>query len=68
MKLGSCIHLEELRSILRSILSLDLPFNGSLTYVEFSRLGHFLRNYRARAMKLWSCIHLEELKSTLCSI
>ena len=26
MKLGSCIHLEELRTTLRSILSLDLLF------------------------------------------
>ena len=26
MKLGSCIHLEEVRSTLRSILSLDLLF------------------------------------------
>ena len=33
---------------------------GSLTFFEFSRLGHFLRNIRARAMKLGSYIHLEE--------
>ena len=54
MKLGSCIHLEELRSILCSILS-----HVSLTYVEILRLCHFLRNYEARAMKI-VCIHLEE--------
>ena len=47
MKLGSCIHLEELRSILHSNLSLDLPFYGSLANVEFLCLGHFLRNYKA---------------------
>ena len=34
MKLGSCIHFEELRSTLHSILSVDL-FYGSLTFVEF---------------------------------
>ena len=42
MKLGTCIDLEELRSI----LSLYLLFIGSLTFVEFLRLGHFLRNYK----------------------
>ena len=46
MKLGSCIHLEELRSTLCSALRLDLPFHGSLTNVEFLRLGHFLGNYK----------------------
>ena len=46
MKLGSCIHLEKLRSTLCSILNLDLLFYGSLTFVEFLRLGHFLRNYK----------------------
>ena len=60
MKLGSYIHLEELKTTLRSILSLDLLFFGSLTFVEFLRLGHFLRNCKAKAMKLGSCIHLEE--------
>ena len=35
MKLGSCIHLEELRSTLCSFLRLDLLFQGSLTNVEF---------------------------------
>ena len=42
-------------------------FYVSLTNVEILRLGHFLRNYRPRAMKLGSCVHLEELRSTLCS-
>ena len=46
MKLGSCIHLEELRLTLRSILRLDLSFYGSLTFVEFLCLGHFLGNYK----------------------
>ena len=46
MKLGLCIHLEELRSTLRSILSPDLLFYGSLTSVEVLRLGHFLGNYK----------------------
>ena len=35
-------------------------FYGSLTYVEFFRLGHFPKTIRARAIKLESCIHLEE--------
>ena len=46
MKLGSCIDLEELRSTLHSILRLDLIFNGSLTFIEFLCLGHFLGNYK----------------------
>ena len=45
MKLGSCIHLEEVRSTLCSILSIDLLFYSSLSNVEFLRLGHFLGNY-----------------------
>ena len=43
-------------------------FYGSLTNVEFLRLGHFLITIRARAMKLGPYIHLEELRSILCSI
>ena len=45
-EIGSFIHLEELRSTLCSILRLDLLFYGALTYVEFLRLGQFLRNYK----------------------
>ena len=52
MKLGSCIHLKELRSTLCSILRLDLRFYGSLTNVEFLRLGHFLRNYKFHGLAL----------------
>ena len=48
MKLGSCIHLEELRSTLCSILRLDLLFTY-LTFVEFLRLGHFLGNYKGQS-------------------
>ena len=59
MKLGSCIHLEEYRSTLCSILSLELCLRFT-EFVEFLLLGHFLRTERARAMKLESCIHLEE--------
>ena len=44
MKLGSCINPEEERATLHSILSLDLLFMVHLTFVEFLRLGHFLRN------------------------
>ena len=71
MELGSCIHPEEIRSTLCSILRLDLlcyVCYGSLTNVKVLRLGHFLGNYKGRAMKFGSCIHLEELWSTLCSI
>ena len=46
IKLESCIHLEELNPIISSILSLELICNGSLTNVEFLRLGHFFRNYK----------------------
>ena len=35
MKLGSCIHLEELRSTLCSILRFDILLYGSRTNVEF---------------------------------
>ena len=44
MKLGSYIHLEELRLTLHSVFSLDLLFIGSLAFVNFLHLGHFLRN------------------------
>ena len=67
MKLGSCIHLEEVSSTLCSILRRP-TFHGSLTNVEFLRLGHFLGNYRARAMKLGSCIQLEQVRVTQHSI
>ena len=66
MKLGSCIHLEELRSTLCSSLRLDLFFQGSLSNVEFLRLanpmfyvleflrlGHFLRNYKGWSHLTW---------------
>ena len=68
MKLGSCIHLEKLRSTLRSILRLDLLFYGSLTMSSFCIKVIFSETIRARAMKLGSCIYLEELRSTLYSI
>ena len=58
MKLGSCIHLEELRSTICSVLR----------NVEFLCRVIFSETIRARAMKLGSCIHLEELSSTLCSV
>ena len=67
MKLGSCIHLEELRSTLCSILGLNLL----LQFTDFYRVFAFVifsETIRARAMKLGSCIHLEELRSILCSI
>ena len=41
MKLGSCIYLDELRSILCSILRLDLLFYGSLTNVEVNVFRSF---------------------------
>ena len=68
MKLWSCTHLEELRLTLHSILRLDPSFYGSLTNVEFLRLGHFLGKFKGNGHELGSCIHLEELRSTLCSI
>ena len=68
MKLGSCIHLEELRSAVCSILSLDLFFHGSLTFIVFLCFGHFLRNYKGKSHEIGSCIHLEEIMSTLPSI
>ena len=68
MKLGSCIHLEELRSTRCSILRLDLLFLVHCLLSSFCVKVIFLETIRARAMKLGSCIYLEELRSTLCSI
>ena len=68
MKLGSCIHLEELRSTLCSILRLDLLFTVHRLLLSFCVKVIFLETIRARAKKLGSCIHLEELRSTLYSI
>ena len=68
MKLGSFIHLEELRSILRPILSLDLLFTVHWLMSSFVFRSFFSETIRARVMKLGSCIHREELRSTLCSI
>ena len=68
MKLGSCIHLEEFRSTLCSILRLDLLFTVHLLMFSFCIQVIFSELIRARAMKLVLCIHLEELRSTLCSI
>ena len=68
MKLESCIHLEEKRSTLRSILSLDLLFTVHGLLSSFCVYVIFSETIRARAMKLGSCIHLEELSSTLRSI
>ena len=58
MKLGSCIHLEELRSTLCSILSLDLLFMVHCLLSSFCLSVTFSETIRARAMKLGSCIHL----------
>ena len=68
MKLGSCIHLEELRSTLCSIFSLDLLFMVHFLMLSFCVKVIFYETIRARAMKLGSCIHLEELRSILRSI
>ena len=68
MKLGSCIHLEELSSILCSILKLDLPLGFTDKCRVFAFRSFFSETIRAKAMKHGSCIHLEELRSTLCSI
>ena len=65
MKLGSCIHLEELRS---SILSVDLLFTVHCILLSFHVKIIFSETIRARAMKLESGIHLEELRSTLRSV
>ena len=55
MKLWSCIHLEELRSTLCSILRFDLLFYGSLTNVDFFAFRSFFsETVKARAMKLGS--------------
>ena len=62
MKLGSCIHLEELKSILCSILSLDLLFTVHWLMSSFCVKVIFSETIRARAIKLGSCIHLEELR------
>ena len=68
MKLRSCLHLEELKSTLRSTLSLDLLFMVYLLLSSFALRSFSQKNIRARAMKLGSCIYLEELKSTLHSV
>ena len=68
MKLGSCIHLEELRSTLCSILRLDLLYTVDGQMSRFCVYALFSETIRARAMKLGSCIHLQEVRSTLCSI
>ena len=68
MKHGSCIHLEELRSTLCSVLRLTYFLWFTDFYRVFLFRSFFSETIRARAMKLGSCIHLEELRSTLCSI
>ena len=68
MKLGSCIHLEEISSTLCSVLRLDLLFTVHKQMSSFCVKVIFLETIRARAMKLGSCIHLEELSSILCSV
>ena len=68
MKLGSCIHLEELRSTLCSILRLDLLYTVHGQMSRFCVYVLFSETIRARAMKLGSCIHFEELRSNLCSL
>ena len=65
---GSCMHLEELRSTLCSILRLDLLFTVHSQMSSFCVKVIFSETIRARAMKLGSCIHLKEIRSTLCSI
>ena len=60
MKLGSCIHCEELRLTLCSILSLDLFFTVHCLMSSFRVQVIFSETIRVRAMKLGSCIHLEE--------
>ena len=62
MKLGSCIHLVELRSTLCSVLRLDLLFTVHCQMLSFCIKVIFSETIRARAMKLGSCIHLEELR------
>ena len=68
MKLGSCIHLKELRSTPCSVLTLDLLFTVHGQMSSFCVQVIFSETKKARAMKLGSCIYLEELSSTLCSI
>ena len=53
MKFGSCIHLEELRSTQCSMLRRP-TFYGSLTFIEFLHLGHFLRNYKGWSHETWA--------------
>ena len=65
MKLMSCIHLEEIRSTLCSILRLDLLVTVHLLMSRFCDSVFFSEIIRARAMKFGSCIHPEELRSTL---
>ena len=52
MKLGSYLHLEEKRSTLLSILSLDLPFYGSMTspFLSSFAFRSFFINLMAMAM------------------
>ena len=68
MKLGSCIHLEQLRSTLHPIFSLDLLFTVHCLMSSFHVYVIFSGTIRARATKLGSCIHLEEFRSTLPSV
>ena len=60
MKLRSCMHLEELRSTLRSILSLDLLFTVYWLLSSFCVYVIFSGTIRARALKVGLCIHLED--------
>ena len=60
MKLGSCIHLDEVRSTLHSILSRDLLFMVHILLSSLCVQVISSETLRARAIKLGSCIHLEE--------
>ena len=53
MKLGSCIHLKELRSTPLFNFETWPTFHGSLTNVEFLRLGHFLGNNKGLSHETW---------------
>ena len=68
MKLGSCIHLEEIWSPYVQFWFLTF----FLCFTDFCRVFCvkviFSETIMAGAMKLGSCIHLEELRSTLRSI
>ena len=68
MKVGSCIHHEELRSTLSSILSLYLLFMVHWLLSSFYVKVTFSETGRAIAMKLGLCRHLERLRSNICSI